>query len=56
MENFFKWIKSIFTPLIRVPEGSMEKQCGLPLIRQNGWDYYDSEEIKKNIKKGDDKK
>jgi len=52
MNRFWDWIKYIFTPLVRVPEGSVEKKYGLPLIRQNGWDYYDT----KQIQKGDDKK
>ncbi len=43
--------------MISVPEGSMEQKWGMPLIRHNGWDYYDVHQVNKmEVKKNENRK
>ncbi|MGC9219525.1 MAG: hypothetical protein ACP5G8_09060 [Athalassotoga sp.] len=44
----FKRVKEFFKSLqmIKVPEGSMVNKWGLPLVRNDGWDWYDIKQVK----------
>ena len=44
----FKRIKDFFKHLrmVSVPEGTMVHKWGQPLVRANGWDWYDVSQTK----------